>query len=300
MLDAVTSSQSLRNSGPPTETAPQAITIECYGANQANAVGLDASEGKSGPPDGTAPQVLTIEHDGANASNAGLDASEGNRADGTAPQALTIERDGANQANAWPSMRPGDQVQSRWRHDRQGDAMPTGAVRKTEPVQTLLKGVLDQVLAAFAARGNDAIGLAALEGLEIRMANLGPGEVARIDGNVILVDDDAGGAGWSLDNLAATDLATLAMRVGRRGQPSRRCRAVGQSSAYRFRSATCAVGPAMVLSSQLPTPTVPGRPRRPPRRQPSCRRSWRRLRHRGRPRTPGPSPRPATPLRLLP
>lgn len=130
----------------------------------------------SGPPDGTAPQAVTIE----------------------------IERDGVSPSNAL-------QLGAREGPDSVALATYAATQGETDAVRTLLKGVLDQVLAAFAAGSDDAAGQAAAAGLEIRIASLGAGEVARIEGNVILVDDDAGGAGWSLHGLAAADLAGLAI-----------------------------------------------------------------------------------------
>ena len=52
-------------------------------------------------------------------------------------------------------------------------------------------------------------GIAAGIKFEIRMAHLGTGEVARIDGTTILVDDNAGGAGWALGDKGAPDLPAL-------------------------------------------------------------------------------------------
>ena len=167
-----------------------ATKVSVDGAGHGHFVAKVAS---SGPPTETAPQAITIEfeQDGASSSDVlGSAASSESNSASTATSAKTLDA-GVSTSGS-----------------EQSDSSA-----QTDPVQTLLKSVLDQVLAAFAADGNDAIDLAALEGLDIRMASLGPGEVARIDGNVILVDDDAGGAGWSLDNVAATDLATLATAV---------------------------------------------------------------------------------------
>src|SRR5262245_61860760 len=94
----------------------------------------------------------------------------------------------------------------------------TDASVQGDRVQTLLKSLLDEVRAAFAAGSDDAASQTSIAGLEIRTAKLAAGEVARIDGNVILVDDDADGAGWSLDGSAAPDLASLAMLVNIAGQ----------------------------------------------------------------------------------
>ncbi|WP_237180142.1 beta strand repeat-containing protein [Rhodoplanes sp. Z2-YC6860] len=93
---------------------------------------------------------------------------------------------------------------------KQDGGVSTNADVQVDHVQTLLKSVLDGVRAAFASGSDGAASQASIAGLEIRMAKLQPGEVARIDGNVILVDDDAAGAGWSLDGVAAPDLASLA------------------------------------------------------------------------------------------
>ena len=152
-----------------------------------------------GPPTETAPQAITIEfeQDGASSSD-------------VLRSAASSESNSASTATSAKTLDPG--VGTSGSEQIDGSALTDGSAQ-TDSVRTLLKSVLDQVLAAFAADGNDAIDLAALEGLDIRMASLGPGEVARIDGNVILVDDDAGGAGWSLNNVAATDLATLATAV---------------------------------------------------------------------------------------
>ena len=175
-----------------------ATKVSVEGAGHGHFIARVASRG---PPTETAPQAIAIEfeQDGASPSDVlGSAASSESNSASSATSAKTLD--------AGVSTSGSEQID--------GSA-------QTDPVQTLLKGVLDQVLAAFAADGNDAIDLAALEGLDIRMASLGPGEVARIDGNVILVDDDAGGAGWSLDSVAATDLATLATAVlADDGQPS--------------------------------------------------------------------------------
>ena len=151
-------------------------------------------------------------------------ASVANRGPPTAtgpPSTIEIER-----ADSTPSNNLGSEVSSELSltapmtsAETWAAGLSTNASVQTDPVQTLLKGVLDKVLAAFAEDSDGVASQISVAGLEIRMAKLAAGEVARIDGNVILIDDDAGGAGWSLDGLAAADLASLAILVAAPVQP---------------------------------------------------------------------------------
>ena len=121
------------------------------GAGHGHFIHFIAKVASSGPPTETAPQAIAIEfeQDGASSSDAlGSAASSELNSASSATSAKTLDA----------------AVNTSGSEQSDGSA-------QTDPVQTLLKSVLDQVLAAFAADGNDTIDLAALEGLDIRMAS---------------------------------------------------------------------------------------------------------------------------------
>ncbi|HZV63424.1 MAG TPA: LEPR-XLL domain-containing protein, partial [Telluria sp.] len=133
-----------------------ATKVSVDGAGHGHVIAKVANRG---PPTETAPQAITIEfeQDGASSPDVlGSAASSELNLASTAPSAKTLD--------------PG--VSTSGSEQIDGSALTDGSAQ-TDSVQTLLKSVLNQVLAAFAADGNDAIDLAALEGLDIRMASLG-------------------------------------------------------------------------------------------------------------------------------
>jgi hypothetical protein len=161
-------------------------------ANPAIEFHLIAVAANQGPPTATGPpDTIEIEHTGTGPSN-DLSTETSNQSSSAAQTTSTENQDGG---------------------------VPTNAVAQADRIQTLLKSVLDGVRATITSGTDDAASQTSVAGLEIRMAKLKAGEVARLDGTVILVADDGDGAGWSLDGVAAADLTSHAASANIAAQP---------------------------------------------------------------------------------